>query len=270
MKQKEYRKTAIYYMKVWMCILKAGFNRSYRYKADVFLRFFRSLFVLGVQLLILNAVFGESDVYVGWSKSEAYLVMGLWNILNYFSWSFFGVNLMYLENKVLDGQFDYILLKPISSSWLSSFCDFFLHNFVTAFSGILLVGYYLFLEWQNLTITNILLGFVGLCIGFVFWYSIFLFFATFTISKPRNGFLAVAKELLGITRYPIDIFGDTFKMIFYTAIPIAFITTVPANIVIGRMDYMYLLISLVISLILLFVAEFFWKKNVKGYTSASS
>lgn len=269
MKQKGYSKIG-HYLKVWKCILRAGLNRSYIYKADVFLRFFRSLFVLGIQLLLLNAVFGENDIYVGWSKSEAYLVMGIWNILNYFSWSFFGVNLMYLENKVLEGTFDYILLKPISSSWLSSFGDFFLNNFVTGFSGILLVGYYFLLEWQNLTIQNILFGLLGVCIAFVFWYGIYLFFASFTISKPRNGFLAIAKELLGITKYPVDIFGNTFKTVLYTVIPIAFVTTVPANIIIGRTDYIYLVISLVISLTLLLVAQYSWKRNVKGYTSASS
>ena len=269
MKQKGYSKIE-HYIKVWKHIIKAGINRSYIYKADVFLRFFRSFFVLGIQLLFLNAVFGSNDVYVGWTKSEAYLVMGFWNILNYFSWSFFGVNLMYLENKVLDGQFDYILLKPISSSWISSFGDFFLHNFVTGFSGIMLVIYYLVLEWSNLSFLNILVGLLALLVSFIFWYSIYLFFASFTISRPRNGFISVAKELLGTTKYPIDIFGESFKVVFYTIIPIAFITTVPANILIGRENYLYVLIAFVISLVSLFFAEMSWKKNVKGYTSASS
>ncbi|MHC1716444.1 MAG: ABC transporter permease [Candidatus Dojkabacteria bacterium] len=270
MNRKVSRKNMVYYLKVWKSIIRAGFRRSYTYKTDVIFRFFRTLFILGVQILLLNAIFGNSDIYAGWTKAEAYLVMGIWNLLNYISWSFFGVNLLYLDSKILEGKFDYILLKPISSSWLSSFGDFFLHNFVTATSGILLISYYMYLEWNNLVLTNVLMSIVSIGIAFLFWYSIYLFFASFSISKPRNGFLSIAKELLGITKYPIDVFGETFKVVFYTVIPVAFLTTVPANLLIGRVGWIYLPISFVISLVLLLLAQKSWDRNVKGYTSASS
>jgi ABC-2 type transport system permease protein len=196
--------------------------------------------------------------------------MGMWNILNYLGWSFFGSNLLALESKVLDGSFDYILLKPLSSSWLSAFGDFFFHNFVTSLSGVILILYYVVLKWNSLSLMNMLLGLLALVVGFVIWYSIYLFFASFTISKPRNGFLSVAKELLGVTRYPIDIFGEQFKIIFYTVIPIAFLTTVPASIVLGRVSWVYIPMSLIIAVILLFISHRFWLWNIKGYTSASS
>ena len=60
------------------------------------------------------------------------------------------------------------------------------------------------------------------------------------------------------------------KVVFYTVIPIAFLTTLPANIIIGRGKYEFILIGLGIGIILLLIAKLVWKMNVKKYSSASS
>jgi ABC-2 type transport system permease protein len=228
------------------------------------------MLVVGIQVFLLNILFGKNELYVGWSKSEAYLVIGIWNLLNYLGWSIFSTNLLYLESKVVEGKFDYILLKPISSDWYASFSDFFITNFITALSGIILIVYYIIVEWGNISLVNVLVGLVAICIALLIWYAIYLFFAAFTISNPRNGVLSIAKELLGLTKYPIDVFGESMKVVFYTVIPIAFLTTLPANIIIGRGKYEFILIGLGIGLILLLIAKLVWKMNVKKYSSASS
>ena len=276
MKQKEFKKTKkktrglSYYLKVWSRVFRSGMKRNYLYKIDIFVRILRTILVVGVQIFLLNVLFGKNELYVGWSKSEAYLVIGIWNLLNYLGWSIFSTNLLYLESKVIEGKFDYILLKPISSDWYASFSDFFITNFITAISGIILIVYYVIVEWGNISLVNVLVGLVAICIALLIWYSIYLFFAAFTISNPRNGVLSIAKELLGLTKYPIDVFGESIKVVFYTLIPIAFLTTLPANIIIGRGKYEFILIGLGIGLILLLIAKLVWKMNVKRYSSASS
>ncbi|HOR52787.1 MAG TPA: ABC-2 family transporter protein [Candidatus Pacearchaeota archaeon] len=276
MKQKGSKKTAkkrrgiYYYFKVWSRIISGGVKRSYFYKTDIFVRAIRTILVIGIQILLLNVLFGKNELYVGWSKSEAYLVIGIWNLLNYLGWSFFSTNLLYLESKVIDGKFDYILLKPISSDWYASFSDFFITNFVTAISGLILIIYYVVVEWSNISLLNIFIGFIAICVALLIWYAIYLFFASFTISNPRNGILSIAKELLGLTKYPIDVFGESMKIVFYTVIPIAFLTTLPANIIIGKSSYRNVLIGFGIGLILLVISKLVWNMNVKKYSSASS
>ncbi len=115
---------------------------------------------------------------------------------------------------------------------------------------------------------NIALGILGIVIAMILWYGIYLLFASFTISHPKNGFLAVAKEVLGLTKYPIDIFGNTFQIIFYTLFPIAFLTTVPARLFMGQLGYIYIVVGFAISIAILFIAKILWRKNIKGYTSA--
>lgn len=270
MKQKGYRRGLKYYFKVWRQVLRGGLKRSYLYKTDIIVRILRTIFVVGIQILFLNILFGENELYVGWSKSQAYLVIGIWNLLNYLGWSLFATNLLHLESKVLEGQFDYILLKPLSSSWYASFSDFFITNFVTAFSGVILIIYYIVVEFGKISVINIFVGFLAIGIALLIWYAIYLFFASFTISNPRNGVLSIAKELLGLTRYPIDVFGDSLRIVFYTVLPIGFLTTLPANILIGRGNLNLLFGGLMVGLLLLLISEKIWKMNVRKYSSASS
>ncbi|HHX99225.1 TPA: hypothetical protein GX533_00880 [Candidatus Dojkabacteria bacterium] len=270
MKQKEYSRGIKYYWNVWRHVFKGGLKRSYLYKTDIFVRILRTLLVVGIQIGLLNILFGKSEVYAGWNKSETYLVIGIWNVLNYLGWSVFSTNLLYLESKVIEGKFDYILLKPLSSSWYASFSDFFITNFITAISGVILIIYYIIVEWGNIQLLDVLVGILAICVALLIWYAIYLFFASFTISNPRNGILSIAKELLGLTKYPMDVFGSSLGFVFYTVIPIAFLTTVPANIIRGEFSYGFVLIGLGISMLLIFIANLFWKWNVKKYSSASS
>lgn len=270
MKQKGYRRGLKYYYKVWRQVLRGGLKRSYLYKTDIIVRILRTIFVVGIQILFLNILFGENELYVGWSKSQAYLVIGIWNLLNYLGWSLFATNLLHLESKVLEGKFDYILLKPLSSSWYASLSDFFITNFVTAFSGVILILYFIVVEFGKISLINIFVGFLAIGIALLIWYSIYLFFASFTISNPRNGVLSIAKELLGFTKYPIDVFGDSLRIVFYTVLPIGFLTTLPANLIIGRGDLFFVLGGLGIAFLLLFISETVWKMNVRKYSSASS
>ncbi len=259
-----------YYWSIWRRIFKSSLMRGYIYKQDIVIHFLRSFYVLLAQIVLLNVVFSDMELYVGWSKSEAYLVIGIWNVLNYLGWSLFGINLICLERKVLDGSFDYILLKPLSVSWLASFGDFFMYNVVTALSGIVLIVCYLVLNWFSLSILNLLFAILAMFIAMFLWYCVYLIFASFTISNPRNGLLSIAKEVLGVTKYPIDIFGSGLSFLFYIVTPLAFLTTVPARFFWGNISPMYLLYGLIFGILLYIGAKFLWKWNIGRYESASS
>lgn len=268
MQQKEYKKTILGYIRIWLLSLSASIKRSNTYKGEIFVRIFRTFFILFTQILLLSLVFGDQEVFVGWTKNQAYLVMGIWNLLNYTGWALFGVNLSHLEEKVLNGDFDYVLLKPLSSAWFSSFSDFSLYNWISSVSGVLLIGYYFVVAWNTLTVERVVLGIAGILIGLVLWYAFYLLLASFSIANPRNGFLALAKEILGLTKYPINIFSNSIQFVFYTLVPIAFVSSVPANLFIGRGDIYLLIIGVVLSIAFLRFALWVWEQNVKKYTSA--
>ncbi|HAM37645.1 MAG: Conserved membrane protein, multidrug efflux associated [candidate division WS6 bacterium GW2011_GWC2_36_7] len=268
MLQREYKTTIWRYVRIWFLNLRASIKKSNTYKGEIFVRFFRTFFILGIQVLLLTLVFGNSEVYVGWTKAETYLVMGIWNLLNYFGWAFFGINLERLESRVLSGEFDFTLLKPLSSAWFSSFYDFSVYSVISSLSGFVLVGYYFFITWGTLSLTNVLLGVAGIIVGLLFWYAFYLLLSSFTLANPRNGFLALVKEILGLAKYPVNIYSSSIQMVFFTILPIAFVTTVPASLIIGRMGYAFLIIGTGLAILFVRLSYWVWKQNVKKYVSA--
>lgn len=268
MQQKVFKKNRFRYLRVWGLCLRAGLKKGRIYKGEIVVRFLRTVFIVLTQLLLLNVVFGEQEDLVGWSKSEAYLVLGVWNFLNYTGWAIFGVNLFRLEKSVVDGDFDFTLMKPISSSWMASFGDFSLYNFISALSGVILIGYYFIMNWWQISLIHVLFFALALVAASVIWYALYLLLASFTLSIPRNGFLAVAKEILGLTRYPSSIYGDSLQFLFYSIVPIAFVSTVPSEMLIGKGEEYLLIFGLGIAIILLRLSKWVWEVNVRKFTSA--
>lgn len=268
MQQKVFKQKIFRYWRIWILCLRASLKKSRVYKGEIFVRFLRTVFILLTQLLLLSVVFGEQEYLAGWSRSEAYLVLGIWNFLNYVGWALFGVNLSMLERQVVDGNFDFTLMKPVSSAWLASFGDFSMYNLISALSGIVLIGYYFVVNWGEISLINVLLFVCALSIAAIIWYSIYLFFASFTLSIPRNGFMGIAKEILGLTRYPTNIYAESLQLVFYTFIPIAFVSTVPSGILIGRGERYLLILGLGIAIILLRLSNWVWNMNIKKFVSA--
>lgn len=267
MKQKGFNKIR-YYFKVWYSITKQSLSKASTYKVEVIARALRGIFLVVTQIIFINAVIGNNSTFVGWTREELYLLAGVFNIINYISWSVFSINLWRLEEKILKGEFDFILLKPFSSIFGASFTEFFIDDAVSAISGFILVGYYVFNNLESITLINSLMFIITILAAFVVWFSFELMFASFDFIKPKNGMREIKKQLVGIGKFPTEIWQGNVRYIFYTILPIAFVGAVPAKIIIGDIGWNYVLIALLISLVTLMTARFIWNWALKRYTSA--
>ena len=270
MKQKESRRGIIYYVKVLLRILKLSLSKTHTYKAEVWANILRSLILIVPQIVAIYAVYGGSKEYVGWSIEESLLIVGIFNLINYISWSSFYINFGRLDEKIIKGEWDFLMLKPISTIFTASFIDFFVYNIFLAISGVGLILYYFIkvsfvFSWILLAKTMIVI-FTALLI----WYSISLISASFSFIKTKNGLLDFTKSILNISRFPMDIWPTLVQMIFYTVIPIGFISTVPARVITGDYSWKAVGLSVLISLIFLLISKIVWERNILKYSSTGS
>ena len=105
----------------------------------------------------------------------------------------------------------------------------------------------------------------------VILYSLWFIIATTSIwfVKVWNA-NEVLRSTLVAGRYPISAYPRMLRMIFTYIIPIAFLTTVPSEALLGRLDLATLIQSLIISILMLKLSKSFWNFALKFYTSASS
>lgn len=215
-------------------------------------------------------LFYQTDyTFQNWSWDEALIVLGMFTLLQGFAATFLAPNLSRIVRHVQDGTLDFILLKPVSSQfWLST-------RVVSPWGipdilfGLLIIGYAG--TRLHLGVVNYMAGIPPLLCGILSLYSLWFMLAATSIwfVKVYN-VTEVLRGLLEAGRYPIIAYPAAYRVFFTFVVPVTFLTTVPAQALLNRLDSSWFLISLALSLGLLWMSKQIWRFALRFYTSASS
>jgi len=266
MSQKVFKKLP-YYLRIWLTVIKVSLSKVSAYRVEVASRILRGFLVLAVQVIFAKAIVGASNSYLGYTVNEIYLLSGIFNIIGYTSWSLFGINLGRLEEKIVKGDFDFVLFKPFSSIFGASFMEFFIDDAMTAISGYLLVGYYIYINFSQLTIIGVLMSIIAVICGILIWFSLDLIVASFDFIAIKTGIRSVRERANSIARFPMEIWNPTWQLIFYTVFPVALIGFLPMKILVDPSNWYYLIYTIFVSLVFVLFARSVWYWALKRYTS---
>jgi ABC-2 type transport system permease protein len=207
--------------------------------------------------------------FQGWSWSEALMVLGVFTWLQGISATFLVPNLNKIVTQVQEGTLDFVLLKPISSQfWLSTrtvspwgLPDLAFGLLIMIYAGTDL----------GLSPVSYLLGIPPLLFGALVLYSLwFILGATSIWFVKIYNVTEVLRGLLEAGRYPIVAYPGIYRIFFTFVIPVAFLTTVPAQAMLDRSSGGWLLAAALLAIALFRFSRWFWGFALKFYTSASS
>lgn len=171
--------------------------------------------------------------FAGWQWEEAIVVLGIFTILEGFSTTFLAPNLSKIVQHVQNGTLDFVLLKPISSQfWLSArvISPWGFPNLIFGFCILFYAG-----SKIGLGISNYLFSLIPLIFGFISLYSIwFMLGATSIWFVKIYNVTEVLRGLMESGRYPMAAYPTSYRFFFTFVVPIAFLTTVPAEALLGR------------------------------------
>jgi ABC-2 type transport system permease protein len=80
----------------------------------------------------------------------------------------------------------------------------------------------------------------------------------------------VLRGLLEAGRFPLVAYPTAYRFFFTFVVPVAFLTTVPAEALLGRSEMIWVVAAGVLALGLLLASGIFWRFALRFYTSASS
>lgn len=207
--------------------------------------------------------------FSGWSWEEALIVLGIFTLLQGFSGTFLAPNLNKIVRQVEEGTLDFVLLKPISSQFWLSTRTLSPWGIPDLIFGIIVVTYAgTRLDLRPLAYLAIL---PPLAFGFMSLYSLwFMLGATSIWFVKIYNVTEVLRGLLEAGRFPIVAYPITYRVFFTFVIPVAFLTTVPAQALLGRVEWTWILGSFGLAIALLQASRQFWRFALRFYTSASS
>lgn len=207
--------------------------------------------------------------FAGWTWQEALLVVGMFTLLQGISQMFLSPNLNRIVEQVQEGTLDYVLLKPISSQfWLSTrmvspwgLPDLVLGIFILAYGGLNL----------GLSPERYFISLAPIACGILILYSLWFmlgatsiwFVKIYNVTEVLRGFLEAG-------RYPIVAYPAAYRFFFTFIVPVTFLTTVPAETMLGRSPWGWLVGALGLGIVLLVCSNLVWRFALRFYTSASS
>jgi ABC-2 type transport system permease protein len=116
-----------------------------------------------------------------------------------------------------------------------------------------------------------LIGAIPIFFGSIVLYSLwFILGATSIWFVKIYNVTEVLRGLLEAGRYPIVAYPAVYRFFFTFIVPVAFLTTVPAEAMLGRSSIVWIVGAALLAVILSIVSIFFWQFALRFYTSASS
>ncbi|NEQ54347.1 MAG: ABC transporter permease [Leptolyngbya sp. SIO3F4] len=257
------------YLRVLRLFWEVAIAAELEYRLNFVIATLSSLTALGGNLFGLFLFYRTGYEFQGWQWQEALVVLGVFTMLQGFAATFLSPNLNRIVKHVQEGTLDFVLLKPISSQfWLSTrtispwgFPDLVLGTIMVIYAGNLL----------GLGASNYLSAILPLALGFISLYSLwFILGATSIWFVKIYNVTEVLRNFLEAGRFPIVAYPTAFRIFFTFVIPVAFLTTVPAQVFLNRIDYTWLTGACGLAVGLFQLSRWFWRFALRFYTSASS
>ena len=260
------------YFKTLYTFWSASISTEMEYRANFVLAALTSLASLGGALFALWALLRTEYVMNGWSFNQALIVVGIYTMLDGLQQTLLAPNRQQISEFVRQGTLDFVLLKPIDSQFWLSARKVSIWGVPNIFLGIGLIVYAAsFRLEQAVEPINYALLLIPLAAGVTIYYALGYLLSTLTIWFTKLANITHAMHaLLEAGRYPIAAYPGAYRAFFTFVLPVAFMTTVPAEVLLGRGEVSWVLGGLAIAGVLLIAARLFWHFALRFYTSASS
>ena len=228
-----------------------------------------SLFILS--LFFAPSAAGGSSMLGGWSWPQALVVQGIYTLLDGVATTWLRPNLGAIVTHVREGTLDFVLLKPIDSQFWLSLRTLSPAGLSELALGLGLIGWALPRTGAVVGPHQVALALVLMAAGGLILYALWFLLAATSIwfVKTWNA-TEVLRAALTAGRFPVTAYPPGLRLLFTLVLPVAFLTTVPAQALLGRASAGWVAGSLAMAGISVVLSRSFWRFALRHYTSASS
>jgi ABC-2 type transport system permease protein len=257
------------YLKVLSLFWRTAIAAELEYRLNFLIASVTSVANLAGSLFGLFLFYRTGYEFQGWNWQEALIVLGIFTFLQGVSATFLAPNLNRIVQQVEQGTLDFVLLKPINSQfWLSTrvVSPWGLPDLIFGIILIIYAG-----SGLNLNLSDYLFSAIPISFGIIILYSLwFILGATSIWFVKIYNVTEVLRGLLEAGRYPIVAYPVVYRVFFTFIVPVAFLTTVPAQAMLGRNEWLYFMGAALLAAGIFVVSILFWRFALRFYTSASS
>jgi ABC-2 type transport system permease protein len=251
---------------------RLGLLNIMQYRVDFVVSLLNVLIDLGMMLLGLQVIFGQTEDLRGWTHDDLIVLIGIHMFVSGLLGLVIRPSMEALMEGIRLGTFDFVLTKPVDSQLFSS-----VQKVAPQSSTNLLFGLGVILAGMARLDSHLSLGSVGLFLvmllaGAVIIYSFMLVLSTLAFWFVRlENVLVIFQTMFGNAgSWPITIYPGWLRTTLTFFVPVAFAVTIPAESLTGRLEATTVVLTLALAAIFFIAARAFWRYALRHYTGASA
>jgi ABC-2 type transport system permease protein len=262
------------YLRLFALQLRSSTLLAAQYRWDFLVDGVISLFWAFTAIVPLFVVYGGSGAaeragIPGWSFAEALVVTGWFILMQGVLDGAINPGLATVIDHIRKGTLDFVLLKPADAQFLVSTSRFQVWRVFSVVSATAILGF-AFTKLERLpTVGGIAMALVLFITATLLLYSLWILIvsAAFFVVKVDN-LTYLFSSIFDAARWPSTIFRGALRIIFTFVVPLAVMTTFPAEALLGRLSLSTLATTVVGTAMFAGFARVVWLRSVGHYTSA--
>lgn len=259
------------YLRLLAVQFRASSAIAMQYRVQFLVEGALALFWTVWSLVPLLVVYRDRPAVAGWSFDEALVVMGWFTLMKGVLEGAVNPSLTTVVEHIRKGTLDFVLLKPADAQFLVSTARFEPWRIVDVLGGITIFAVAFHRMGRLPTAGGVGAALVLLACASVILYSLWILVvaAAFFVVKVDNLSFLFA-SIYDAARWPSDVFRGVLRFVFTFIVPLAVMTTFPAEALLGRLAPLRAVAIAAGAVAFAAFARMVWLRSIARYTSASS
>lgn len=243
------------------------------YRLNFFVLVFGVFLQMVISVLFVKIIFSFIDNLSGWSFNESLLVVASYMLIEGLLWATCAY-LTGISKNVATGQFDTFMVKPIDTQFLVSIWRADPEDWMRVVTALII--FVKVLSQSKMSASDLTVNFsfyiVIIICAYIISYGVILMVKSLSFWVIDTKALHhILDTFIKSSQYPTDIFvGKIAQIIFSTIIPLAFMATVPAKILIHGFNSILFFSAIFLAVFIFIISRKFFHYSIKHYSSASS
>ena len=253
-----------------LLFIRATIQVQLEYRSGIIGKTLANLLATGTTVMLVWAMFDNVETVGGWTFDQVLILVGVVTTVDYVMEVWFYPSLNPISGYVQRGEFDALLIKPVSSQFLVTFRYLQLLDAPGLVVGLIIIGIGMH-RAGTVEPMNVLLLAIFMIAALVIIYSLYLALSTLAFWFTRIEEVASIIWLHSTAgSFPITAYPPWARFFFTFILPVVFVTNVPAEAATGRLTLDMALRALAFAAAALFGASWLWRRAIRSYSSASS
>ncbi len=259
------------YWRIFKMLIKTSFISELEFRANIALKIFNDFVWYAVQISVFEVLYLHTSQISGWGLGKIRVFLGCLFLADTINMTLYHENMEQLSDRVRKGELDLVLAKPVNSQFMLSLYRLhpsYILNFVFCFGWLLFSIHSEIGSISLVVIVKIII--MVLCSNAIMYSMRFMVSSLAVVMGRAENLAQIWYSLFRMSLRPDFVYPPWLRYTLLFFIPLGFIASVPAHVVLGVRSSLWLLGGIGLAVCFLTMSHLMWRRVMRNYTSASS